>query len=477
MTTKPRTVAVILAGGIGVRVGLGIPKQLIKIAGKAIVEHTVEIMNASPYIDEVMIVMNAGAIHELDSLLDSERFPKLSRIIPGGATRNDSTQAALAVLGDDAETKVLFHDAVRPFVDDRILRDCVDALDDYDAVDTAIASADTIIEVDSASHITAIPERSQLRRGQTPQAFRLGTIKRAYELAGEDRSFHATDDCGVVFTYLPDVPIFVVDGTAQNMKVTEPIDVHIADKLFQLQSESLSAETEDLPDLSDKVLVVFGGSYGIGRSIVELARECGARVHEFSRSTTQTDVRSRGLVKRALKDVVEAEGRIDAVVLTAGMLQMGALTDTKIRDVETTIETNFLAPVIVSRAAHKYLTATQGQVLLFTSSSYTRGRANYGVYSASKAAVVNLTQALAEEWTASGVRINCINPQRTRTPMRSSAFGTEPVSSLLEPEHVAEVSLRVLASSMTGQVVTVRVERAVAAAARARLTGADTPTR
>ncbi|MEJ1090050.1 2-C-methyl-D-erythritol 4-phosphate cytidylyltransferase, partial [Microbacterium sp. Mu-80] len=294
-----RTVAVILAGGIGVRVGLGIPKQLIKIAGKAIVEHTLEVTNASPVIDEIMIVMNAGAIEQLDSLKDPERFPKLTRIIPGGETRNDSTQAALDALGDDPDTKVLFHDAVRPFVNDRILEDCVEALEDYDAVDTAIPSADTIIQVDSASHITGMPNRSTLRRGQTPQAFRLGTIRKAYELANEDKTFHATDDCGVVFTYLPDTPIYVVEGTAQNMKVTEPIDVHIADKLFQLQSASLTAD-DSLPDLSGKVIVVFGGSYGIGQSIVELAEQAGAAVHQFSRSSTDTDVRSRAQVKKAL---------------------------------------------------------------------------------------------------------------------------------------------------------------------------------
>jgi 2-C-methyl-D-erythritol 4-phosphate cytidylyltransferase len=459
MSRPPRTVAVILAGGIGVRVGLGIPKQLIKIAGKAIVEHTLEVMNASPLIDDIIIVMNAGTLHELAPLMDPKRFSKLTQIIAGGATRSDSTQAALAVLGDDPDIKVLFHDAVRPFVDDRIIRDCVEALDDYEAVDTAIPSADTIVEVDSASHITAIPDRSQLRRGQTPQAFRLGTIRRAYALANEDKSFRATDDCGVVFTYLPEVPIYVVDGTPENMKVTEPIDVHIADKIFQLQSESLSADGNGLPDLSGKVIVVFGGSYGIGRSIVHLARRAGADVHQFSRSTTATDVRSRSLVKLALKSVFDSAGAIDAVVLTAGVLQFGPLTQTKLRQLETTIETNFLAPVIVSRAAHRYLSLTGGQLLLFTSSSYTRGRANYGVYSASKAAVVNLTQALAEEWAPGGVRINCVNPQRTRTPMRTTAFGEEPPASLLEPEHVAEVSLRVLASGLTGQVVTVRVEQ------------------
>ena len=98
-----------------------------------------------------------------------------------------------------------------------------------------------------------------------------------------------------------------------------------------------------------------------------------------------------------------------------------------------------------------------GQVVLFTSSSYTRGRAGYSAYSATKAGVVNLTQALAEEWETSRVRINCINPQRTRTPMRTQAFGDEPVDSLLVPADVARVTLNVAASDLTGQIVTVNV--------------------
>lgn len=454
----PRTVVVILAGGVGERVGLGIPKQLIKIAGKAIVEHTLEAVNESPVVDEVIVVMNAGAMDQLDSLNDRERFPKLTRIIPGGATRNESTQAALELLADEPSTKVLFHDAVRPFVDDRILTDLVNALDHYDAVDTAIPSADTIIQVDDDMHITDIPDRSRLRRGQTPQAFRVGTIMKAYEIAEQDVNFRATDDCGVVFTYLPDVPIYVVDGTAENMKVTEPIDIHIADKLFQLQSESL-ASTDEIPDLTGKTYVVFGGSSGIGESIVELAREAGATVFEFSRSSTGTDVRSRDLVKEALKSAHDETGAIHGVIMTAGILRLGPLAKTKPKDIETSIETNFIAPVIVSRAAYKYLRETGGQMMLFTSSSHTRGRANYGLYSASKAAVVNLTQALGEEWADEGVRINCINPQRTHTPMRTQAFGEEPEGSLLDPRLVASVSLRVLQSDMTGQIITVRVEQ------------------
>lgn len=455
--STPRTVAVVLAGGIGVRVGLGIPKQLIKIAGKAIVEHTLEALDASPLIDEIVIMMNAAAIGELDHLLDNDRFGKLTRILPGGETRNDTTQLAIAALDGD-DTKVLFHDAVRPFIDDRIIEDCVRALDDYDAVDTAIPSADTIIQVDADRLITAIPDRSRLRRGQTPQAFRLGTIRRAYEIAAGDPHFTATDDCGVVFTYLPEVPIYVVDGTAENMKVTEPIDVHIADKLFQLQSASLSLESmTSVPDLSGKSVVVFGGSYGIGESIVEQARAAGAIVSEFSRTSTGTDIKSAKAVRRALAAAKEATGRIDVVIVTAGVLRIAPLVESRKRDLKDTIEVNLIGPAIVAREAYSHLAETSGQILLFTSSSYTRGRAGYSAYSATKAGVVNLTQALAEEWEQSHVRINCINPQRTHTPMRTQAFGEEPLDSLLDPADVARVTLNVAASELTGQIVTVQV--------------------
>jgi ribitol-5-phosphate 2-dehydrogenase (NADP+) / D-ribitol-5-phosphate cytidylyltransferase len=97
-------------------------------------------------------------------------------------------------------------------------------------------------------------------------------------------------------------------------------------------------------------------------------------------------------------------------------------------------------------------------LLLFTSSSYTRGRSGYSLYSSAKAAIVNLTQALADEWAADGVRVNCVNPERTATPMRTKAFGEEPEGSLLRSEVVAETSLDVLISNFTGHIIDVRRE-------------------
>lgn len=451
-----RTVAVILAGGVGVRVGLGIPKQLIKIAGKAIVEHTLEAVEANEHIDEIIIMMNEASIHELDHLRHDSRFTKLTRILPGGETRNDTTQRALDALPED-ECKVLFHDAVRPFVDQRILNECVEALDTYDAVDTAIPSADTIIQVGQDGCIDAMPDRSVLRRGQTPQAFKISTIRKAYALAREDENFKATDDCGVIFKYLPDVKIFVVEGTAENMKVTEPIDIHIADKIFQLQSASLSNDAADLPDLADKSVVVFGGSYGIGQSVVELCRERGATVFPFSRSSTNTDVTSRKDVKHALTEAKQKFGRVDYVIVTAGVLSISPLADAPKKQIKQTIRTNLTAPAIIAQESYDLLKDSSGSLTFFTSSSYTRGRAGYSLYSATKAGVVNMTQALAEEWGDEHVRVNCVNPQRTHTPMRTAAFGDEPEGTLLTAEAVAEATLRIMASSLTGQVISVRL--------------------
>ncbi|MDH2443077.1 bifunctional cytidylyltransferase/SDR family oxidoreductase [Amnibacterium sp. CER49] len=453
-----RTVAVILAGGVGVRAGLGMPKQLARIAGKPIIEHTIAAVDAAECIDEIIVMMEPNHMAAVEALIDSGRYPKLTRVFEGGESRNDTTRLALAQLGDD-ECKVLFHDAVRPFVDERILQDCVDALDHYGAVDTAIPSADTIIQINTETNVLVdVPPRALLRRGQTPQGFLLSAIRHAYERAARDRNFVATDDCTVVLKYTPDVPIAVVAGSDENMKITESIDVFIADKLFQLKSSEpggLSASDRE-QRLTGKTVVVFGGSEGIGKAIADAAQRFGASVFAFSRSTTGTDIRKRKRVVEALRQAVEASGRIDYVVNSAGVLEMGGLDTFSHDAVKKSIQVNLLGPIMIAQESLPYLRETRGQLLYFTSSSYTRGRANYGVYSATKAATVNLTQSLSEEWADLGVRVNCINPERTKTGMRTRAFGAEPEGTLLAAETVALASIDTLLSDATGQIVDVR---------------------
>lgn len=452
------TVAVVLAGGTGSRLGLDVPKQLLKIAGKTVLEHTVGTLDSAPDVDEVIVLMAAGYEDIARELLLGGRHPKVSAVLSGGSTRAETTQTALAAIDRD-DCNVLFHDAVRPLLSHRIIRECVNALRVHEAVDVAIPSADTIIAVDTDDQICAMPPRSTLRLGQTPQGFHLDTIRRAYALAADDPSFVATDDCGVVHRYLPDVPIKVVEGSADNMKITLPVDVFIVDKLFQLASQLVPAPrspSEYTNELRGRTMVVFGGGSGIGADLVRLGEEYGADVFSFSRSQSGTHVENEDHVRAALAQVYERTGRIDYVVVTAGVLHTGPLADVNADGVEEAVGVNFLAPINVARASVEYLSQTQGELLLYTSSSYTRGRANYALYSACKAAVVNLTQALADEWSDLGIRVNCMNPERTATPMRTRAFGDEPTSSLLSSETVAQASLDVLVSRLTGHVFDIR---------------------
>jgi ribitol-5-phosphate 2-dehydrogenase (NADP+) / D-ribitol-5-phosphate cytidylyltransferase len=234
--TRLRNVAVILAGGTGTRVGLRIPKQLIKVAGKTIIEHSIAAMQRSPFVDEIVVMMAPGFLDEVRSIVKQGNYVKVTRILEGAGTRNETTAAALAALGDE-ECNVLLHDAVRPLVSQTIIAANVEALRTHQAVNTAIPSTDTIIQVqhDQKSIAEVLP-RHLLRRVQTPQSFRLSTIRAAYAKAARDPGFTSTDDCTVVLRYLPEVPIAVVAGHERNMKVTEPIDVYIAEKLFQLTS-------------------------------------------------------------------------------------------------------------------------------------------------------------------------------------------------------------------------------------------------
>lgn len=453
-----RNVAVLLAGGVGTRVGLDIPKQLIKVAGKTLLEHTLGVLHDHPEVDEVLIMMAPGHLDAVHAILRSGLYPKVVDVLEGGETRNETTLKALDRVGE-GECHVLFHDAVRPLVTARIVSECFEALKTHSAVDVAIPSADTIIEVGEDNTIKEIPPRAALRRGQTPQAFRASVIKAAYAKAVLDPDFVATDDCTVVLRYLPEEPIWVVHGDERNMKVTEPIDVYLADKLFQLTSNDAPApltEAEYRTALAGRTVVVFGGSYGIGADIVELARDLGADVFSFSRSASGTHVEKRSDLEAAAKQVVAATGRIDYVVNTAGVLPRGDLLETSEETIYAATEINYLAPVFIAQVFFPHLKATRGSLLLFTSSSYTRGRKGYSLYSSAKAATVNLTQALADEWAVDGVRVNCINPERTATPMRTKAFGQEPAGSLLESETVARTSLDVLISTHTGHVVDVR---------------------
>lgn len=455
-----KNIAIILAGGSGHRLGDSMPKQFLKVAGKKVIMHTLDVFQNHPQIDEIAVVSHPHHINELEALSVKNHYTKLKKILRGGKERYHSSLVAINAYDTGEEINLIFHDAVRPLVNDRIISDCISALEIYNAVDVAIKTTDTIIQANEVNCIASIPEREHLRNGQTPQAFKFSTIKRAYEFALQDPEFRTTDDCGVVYKYLPKEPVYIVEGELFNMKLTYKEDLFLLDKLFQLKS--LSSQDADITELSKRVLpnsvvVVFGGSYGIGKNIVEICERYGARVYPFSRSTNGIDVSNQENVVKALKEVSGKEGRIDVVVNTAGILDKEPLTNMNYVDVYKSINVNYVGAVIIAKESYPYLRASKGALLLFTSSSYTRGRSLYSLYSSSKAAIVNFTQAISEEWYDQGVRINCINPERTKTPMRIRSFGVEPEGTLLDPKVVAIASVNIVFSSLTGEVIDVKI--------------------
>lgn len=453
-----KNIAVILAGGNGARFGRDLPKQFLKVAGKKVIEHTIDVFEHNALIDEIAVVTRQEFIADLEQMVVNNHYTKVRKILIGGKERYHSSLSAINAYTNDSDN-LIFHDAVRPLVNDRIINDCVDALKHYDAVDVAIPVADTIIQVDETDCISAIPTRSLLRSGQTPQCFKRDVINRAYQIALQDRHFVTTDDCGVVRKYLPETPVYVVKGEVFNMKITYKEDLFLVDKLFQLKSQEGSQEAileSTRAQLDGKVLVVFGGSYGIGADVARLAKESGAKVYCFSRSMNNVDVSNIEQVEAALKQVFETEGSIHYVVNTAGILVKEALAAMEYERIENSVNVNVLGIINVAKASHPYLCQTQGALLAYTSSSYTRGRMMYSVYSATKAAVVNLVQALAEEWSNDKIRVNCINPERTKTPMRVSNFGNEPDDTLLKSEEVAIASLNTLTADCTGEVIDVK---------------------
>ena len=225
-------IAVVLAGGIGARVGGNMPKQLLPLAdGKTILEHSVDAFEQAECIDEVCIVMHPDYIREAEKMLQVNDWQKVKHIVAGGKERWESSVNAIRLYQERLDSEqfaganILLHDAARPFVSQRIINDVCKALQEHEAVVVAIPSTDTVYEMQDGC-VVRIPNRSTIMRAQTPQAFRLSLIAKAYAVETQYiASVQATDDCGIVHKNLPNTPIYIVLGEEQNKKITFKEDI------------------------------------------------------------------------------------------------------------------------------------------------------------------------------------------------------------------------------------------------------------
>ncbi len=431
------------------------PKQFVRLAGEQILLRSVRSVAAAG-IDRLVIVSHPDWLSETQAVIAGAGLIVPTSVVAGGRTRNESTRNGLLSLDADDDDVVVVHDAVRPLVPVEVIVRAIEPVVSgaADSTDTVIPSADTLVIVDG-DRVIEIPDRSRYRRGQTPQVFRKSILAQAYETAAAMGDLAATDDCSLVLRHVPGARVVAVAGDEVNLKITTRIDLVLADRMLQMRTVAPTDDPGPSDPLAGARLYVVGGTNGIGMGIADEARRQGAQVEVDGRSMG-LDVRDYHSVAGHVDAAAARMGGLDHVIVTAGVLRIGPVMDTDPADLAEVIDVNLTGTLNVARAAHPHLRASSGSLTVFASSSFTRGRPDYVAYSASKAAVVNLAQGLAEEWGDDGIRVNAVSPERTDTPMRRRAFPAESRSGMLSTEEVATATLRLIGSDLTGQVFDIK---------------------
>ena len=220
--------AIIVAGGSGHRMGMGVPKQYLRVCGAPILAWTVAAFERTAIVDDIVLVVPEPDLFVVaEDIVDAYHFRKVARVVAGGTTRQDSTAAGLAAIGGD-NAIVLVHDGVRPFVREETIRASAEAACAHGAAVIAVPVIDTIKRVnDSGDAVETIP-RESLRAAQTPQAFHIAVLRDALDRARAD-GIAGTDEAMLIER--TGRPVRIVPGDAENIKITVPDDLVRAEEI------------------------------------------------------------------------------------------------------------------------------------------------------------------------------------------------------------------------------------------------------
>ncbi len=228
-----RVAAVIAAAGLGRRMQQNTPKTYLRLGGKPILSHTLEVFEKVPEVHEVLVVVHPEDLELCQrEVIDPNPLKKVLRLVPGGKERQDSVYNALKVLRKEAETLeiILVHDGVRPFVTPSLISQVVAAARRHGAAVPGVPCQDTLKRVNPKGEVLETVERRELWQVQTPQGFRAALLWQAYQEA-MSRQFYATDEAALVEAL--GKTVVMVPGSFLNLKITTPDDLQLAEAILR----------------------------------------------------------------------------------------------------------------------------------------------------------------------------------------------------------------------------------------------------
>ena len=228
-------VAIVFAGGIGVRMGSDVPKQFLELNGKPVLAHVLALFQAHPRVDRIVLVAAPEHFGRCEALVAAEGVTKLHRLVAGGATAQESIYSGLKAASEDfpPETTVLLHDGVRPYLDPRVIDANIDAVERFGSAITYTPCYETIVLSKDGAKVDALPFRRESYTAQAPQSFRLGEILAAHRKVRARPEGYAdmVDQATICWTL--GIPIHLVPGNRGNVKITTPEDIVMLDALLK----------------------------------------------------------------------------------------------------------------------------------------------------------------------------------------------------------------------------------------------------
>lgn len=223
---------IIVAAGNSTRMQSGISKQFIDLGGIPVLIRTLNVFDALPQIDTITVVTRKCDIADAADLIKKFGIKKVNAVIEGGETRQQSVMCGLTYLNADKDDNVLIHDGARPFIRQEHILKLLSELEGGScrAAAVGVPVKDTIKQVDISGFITATPNRDSLISIQTPQCFKYGLIMKGHTKA-KNKGLDYTDDCAVIEN-LTSERVKVVIGDYNNIKITTPEDIPLAEKIL-----------------------------------------------------------------------------------------------------------------------------------------------------------------------------------------------------------------------------------------------------